>query len=153
MKERRRVLLAALLALLAILALSWLAFSGKPRYRAESLIFVQPYTNVFFARAFEAQVVRTIPGIFRLTVTPTFSAVPGAGVPAVTNGVGIRILTTNSTPEDALRSANNAAIQLKELLRTNYAATAELADVARTARRYSYFHDRFEPGIARLFKH
>src|SRR3954454_24682625 len=137
MKVRGRVLLAALLALLGILALGWLAFSGKSQYRTESLIVVQPYTNVFFGRAFEALVVRTIPGVLQLTVTPTFSAVPGAGVPATTNGVGIRILTTNSTPEDALRSANNAAIQLKELLRTNYAATAELADVARTARRYS----------------
>jgi len=153
MKAGRRVVCAGSLAVLGIVALGWLAFSGKPRYRAESFIIVQPYTNVFFGRAFEAQVVRTIPGVLRLTVTPTFSAVPGAGVPAVTNGVGIRILTTNSTPEEALRSANNAAIQLRELLRINYAATAELADLARTARRYSYFHDSFQPGIARVFKH
>ncbi len=116
------------------------------------MVTAKPFTNVFFARSFEAEVVRTIPGVLGLKITLAFSAVPSWGIPVVTNGVGIRIIAVGATPQDAKRVANDAAMQLCRSVLTNYAVKAELVDRATAARRYSYFHDSFQPGIARLFR-
>ena len=149
----KRLLLIALGALLLVGVALQFAPASARRYRADSMVIAKPYTNTFFARSFESQIIRTIPGVLALRVTPTFSAVPGSGVPVLTNGVGIRIICVGPTPEDAQRAANEAAAQLCRTTLTNYGITGELVDRARTARKYSYFHDTFQPAIGRLFKH
>ena len=123
------------------------------RYRADSLVLAKPFTNALSTRSFEARVIRTIPGVLRLQVSPTFSGVPTPGVPIVTNGMGIRIIAFGPTPEKAEQAANDAAMQLSRAVLTNYGVSGEIADVARSARRYSYFHDTFEPAVARIFNH
>lgn len=147
------VLVVALLALVIIGVVLDLAPANNRRYRAESLVLATPFTNSFFARSFEAHVIHTIPGIARLLVSPTFSGVPTPGAPAVTNGVGIRIVAFGPTPEKAEQAANEAAMQLSRTVSTNYGVRGEIADVARSARKYSYFHDTFEPAVGRMFKH
>jgi len=116
------------------------------------MVVAKPYTNAFFARSFESHIVQTIPGVLALRVTPICSAIPGSGVPVLTNGVGIRIIAVGPTPEEARRAANEAAVQLCRTALTNYGVTGELVDRADSARKYSYFHDTFQPAIARLFK-
>ena len=149
----KRVLLSALGALLLIGVVLLFAPSGSRRYRADSMVIAKPYTNAFFARSFESHIIRTIPGVLSLRVTPSFSAVPGSGVPVLTNAVGIRVIAVGATPEDAQRAANEAATQLCRTALTNYGVTAEFVDRADSARRYSYFHDTFLPAVGRLFKH
>lgn len=149
----KRLLLIALGVLLLVGVALQFAPAGSRRYRADSTVIAKPYTNALFARSFESQIIRTIPGVLALRVTQTFSAVPGSGVPVLTNGVGIRIIAVGPTPEDAQRVANEAAAQLCRASLTNYGVTGELADRAKGARRYSYLHDTFEPAVGRLFKH
>jgi hypothetical protein len=117
------------------------------------MVVAKPYKNEFFARSFETHIIRVIPGVLALRVTPALSAIPGSGVPVVTNGVGFRIIAVGSTPEDAQRAANEAAAQLCGTTLTNYGVTGELVDRANSARTYSYFHDTFQPAIGRLFRH
>ena len=149
----KRLLLIAIGALLLVGVALLFAPSGTRRYRADSMVLAKPYTNVFFGRQFESHVVQTIPGVLALRVTPAFSAIPGSGVPVLTNGVGIRIIAVGSTPEEAQRVANEAAAQLCRTGFTNYGVTGELVDRANSARSYSYFHDTFQPAIGRLFRH
>ncbi len=148
----KRLLFAGLAVLVVILGLLLFASGGRHGYRSDAMVTAKPFTNVFFARSFEAEVVRTIPGVLGLKITLAFSAVPSWSIPVVTNGVGIRIIAVGATPQDAKRVANDAAMQLCRSVLTNYAVKAELVDRATAARRYSYFHDSFQPGIARLFR-
>jgi hypothetical protein len=105
------------------------------------------------ARSFELDVVRTIPGVLRLRVAPTISWSPGSVRPAGPNVVGLRIQAVGSSSEDAQRIANDAAAQLCSTVLTNYGVTGEIADVASSSRRYSHFHDSFQPAMERMFKH
>ena len=152
----KRILLAALVALMALIMIGVTLQKAPPssrRYRADSLVVAKPFTNALSARSFEAHVLRTIPGVLRLQLSPTLSSLPTPGLPAVTNGVGIRIVAFGATSEAAQRAANEAATQLSRTMLTNYGVTGEIVDVATSARRYSYFHDSFQPAVGRIFKH
>ena len=147
----KRVLVIGLGALLLVGVALQLAPPGRPRYRADSTVLATPYTNALFARSFESHIVRTIPGVMAVRVMPAFSGPSGSGVP-VPNGVMIRLIGIGPTPEDAERAANDAAAQLCRTALTNYGVTAAGVGRADNARRYSYFHDTFQPAIGRLFK-
>ena len=148
----KRLLLIALGIILVVgVALQFTPRVNR-RYRAESRVISTPFTNTLFARSFESYIIRTIPGVLALRVTPTFSGRPGSGVPVLTNGVGIRIIAIGPTSEDAQRAANEAATQLCSTVLTNYGVTGEFVDSAKSARRFSYFHDTFQPAVGRLFK-
>jgi hypothetical protein len=149
----KRFILAGVVVLLVVVALIWAAPSSGGRYLARSAVIPSPYTSAFFARTFETHVIETIPGVLRLRVVPRLSAIPGSGIPVLTNGVVIQIIAVGLTAEDAQRAANEAATRVCQTVLTNYGATGEISDQANSARRYSYFHDSFQPGIARLFKH
>ena len=75
------------------------------------------------ARLFEVDVVRTIPGVLRLEVAPTFSWSSGSVRPATPNVVGIRIIAVGSSSEDAQRVAHDAAAQLCRTVLTHYGVT------------------------------
>ena len=146
----KRVFLSGLGALLLVAVALQFAPPSRPRYRADSTVLATPYTNALFARSFESHIVRTIPGVMAVRVTPALT-IPASGVP-VTNGVMIRLIGIGPTPEDAERAANEAAAQLCRTALTNYGVTAAGVGRADNARRYSYFHDTFQPAIGRLFK-
>jgi hypothetical protein len=148
----KRFILASVGALLVVVAVFWLARSGGGRYRAESRVIAMPYTNAIFARTFETHVIQTIPGVLRLRVIPTFNGIPGSGVPVLTNGAGIQIIAVGPTAQDAQRAANEAAAIICRTVLTNYGVEGQIVVQANSARRYSYFHDSFQPAIARLFK-
>ena len=152
MTTKRVLLIGGGVLLLIVIVLQFMP-AGNRRYRADSLVVARPLTNALLARSYEAHVVRTIPGVLRLQVSPTFSGVPTPGIPPVTNGVGIRIVAFGATPEDAQQAANEAATQLGRTVLTNYGVSGVIADVATSARRYSYFHDSFQPAVGRIFKH
>jgi hypothetical protein len=146
------LLLAGSGAFCVVLALLCFGPSGGPRFRAESIIIVRPYTNAVFTRSFEAHIIRTVPGVIRLWVTPGFSAIPRPGVTVITNSAAIHIISIGSTANDAQRAANDAAQRLCRVVLADYAATADIVQAATTARRYSFFHDRLQDGIIRWFK-
>jgi hypothetical protein len=151
----KRFVIAALICLMTLLMIGVALYIATPsthRYRTDSLVLATPFTNALLARSFEAQVIRTIPGVLRLQVSPSFS-LPAPGLPAATNGMALRIVAFGRTPEEAKRAANEAATQLSRTVLTNYGVTGEIADMATGARRYSYFHDSFEPAVGRIFKH
>jgi hypothetical protein len=116
------------------------------------MIIVQPYTKAVFTRSFETHIIRTVPGVLRLWVTPVYSAIPKPGVTVTTNGAVIHIIAIGSTENDAQRAANDAAQRLCRVVLADYATTAEMVQTATTARRYSFFHDRLQDGIIRWFK-
>src|SRR5437016_6337862 len=149
---KRRLLIAGAGVVLVSAGLFYLASSGGPRYRAESVVIIKPYTNAVFARSFEAQVIHTIPGILRLEVVPTRGAAPPLMTPGITNGAGIRIVSVGSTAQDAHRAATNAAAQLCVTVHDLYGSTAEVLDNTDRSRRYSFFHDSLQPNIIRMFK-
>jgi hypothetical protein len=149
----KRFLLVALVALIMVGVALHIAPPSSRRYRADSLVVAKPFTNALSGRSFEAHVIRTIPGVLRLQVSPTFSGVPTPGLPAITNGMGIRIVAFGPTPEGAQQAANEAATQLSRTVLTNYGVSGETVDMATSARRYSYFHDSFQPAVGRIFKH
>lgn len=149
---KSRMLFASLGVCLVTVALLCLARSDGPRYRAESFIIVNPYTNAVFTRFFEAQAIHAIPGLLRLEVAPLLSA-PRSVSPGVTNGAGIRIVVVAPTAEAAHHAATNAATRLCVTVRELYGSTAEVADNTDRSRQFSYFHDSFEPRVIRLFKH
>ena len=149
----KRFILAGVVVLLVVVVLVWAVLSGGGHYLAESAVIPNSYTSAFFARTFETHVIETIPGVLRLRVMPKLSALPGSGIPVLTNGVVIQIIAVGLTAEDAERAANEAAKRVCQTVLTNYGSTGEISDQANSARRYSYFHDSFQPGIARLFKH
>jgi hypothetical protein len=139
---------ALLLAGLALL----LTVPGKRQWRAETMVIVKPYTNVLVSRSFESHFVRTIPGVLSLRVGPSLSAIPGSGKPVTTNGAGIWIAAFGRTPEEAEKVANEAARTLCWTVFTNYGAKGDVVDTASSARKYSFFHDSFEPTIDRMLK-
>ena len=149
----KRFTIAGALALLVVIVALALAQAGWWGYRAESFVAMRTYTNVFFARSFEADLIRKAPSILRLRVTPSFSGIPGGSAPVLTNGVKICIFASGPTAEYAQRAANKAAEQVRQIVLTNYGVEGFVAQVATNARSYSYFHDGFKPGVARLFKH
>jgi len=152
----KRILLFAFSALFLLGLALQLAAPSSPRYRADSTVIATPYTNALFASSFKSHIIRTIPGVLALRVMPAFSAVPGSGVPVLTNGAAIRIIAVGPTPEDAQLAANEAASQLCRTALTNYGVTGVLVDPAKSGRRYSYVHDTFQPAVVRLlrlFKH
>lgn len=138
--------------LVGLFVLLFIVPAGGPRYRSESLVLVRPYTNVVFSRSFESHATQSIPGVFRLWVTPTFSTVPMRGIPGVTNGTAIHIFAGGPTAEGAQRAADDAARRLCRLISEDYALRGEVGARANMAWRYSFFHDRLQPGIIRLFK-
>lgn len=148
----KRLMLGGFGVLLLIVLALLFAFRGETRYRADARVLVEPYTNVFFLRSFQSQVIHTIPEVLALHVTPALSAIPGSGVPVLTNGVGILVTAVSGTSHDAQLAANEASAKLCQLVSTNYGMTAHVVDRAATARRYSFFHDTFQPGVAKLFK-
>jgi hypothetical protein len=145
------LLLAGCGAFCVVLALLCFAPSGGPRFQAESAIIVRPYTNAVFTRAFEAHIIRTIPGVLRLRVVPGLSAVPRPGVTVLTNSAVIRIISIGSTTNDAQRAGNDAAQRLCRTVSADYAAATEIIDAATTARRYTFL-DRLQDGIIHWFK-
>src|SRR5437660_6917760 len=149
----RRLLFACLGALLLGVAVLWFAPSGGRRYRAQSRIVVRPYTNGVFARSFESSAVRKIPGVIRLRVTPTYSALLTSTTPAITNGAGIEIIVVGATSLEAQRLANEAAVTLCATVQQLYGGTAEVVDMADRAQPYSFFHETLQPRVARLFGH
>ena len=148
----KRVLLIAVSVLFLFSSMLQSARPSSRRYLSDAIVVAKPYTNIFFARSFESQIVQTIPGVLALRVTRTLSAAPRLGVPVLTNGVGIRIMAVGSTPEEAQRAANEAAIQICQIALTNYGVRGQFVDRANSARKYSYFHDTFQPAIGRLFR-
>ena len=150
---RKRIVLIGVGVLILLAITFHILSSGGGRYRADSFVVARPLTNTLMARSFELDVVRTIPGVLRLRVAPTISWPSGSVRPASPNVVGIRILAVGSSSEDAQRVANDAAAQLCRTVLTNYGVTGEIADVASSSRRYSYFHDSFQPAVERMFKH
>jgi hypothetical protein len=148
----RRFLFVCLGALLLGVSIWWLASSASGRYRAESRIVVQPYTNAIFTRSFESQAIQTIPGIIQLKVTPMVGALPKLWTPTNTNGAGIQIVVVGASALEAQRLANEGAAALCAATRKLYGGTAEIVERADRARPYSFFHDRLQPGVARLFK-
>lgn len=148
----KRFLLIAVITLFLVGVALLLAPSGALRYRADSMVIAKPYTNAFFPRSFESHVIQTIPGVLSLRVTPTFSAVPGAGAPVLTNGVGIHIVAVGPTPEEAQHAANEAAMRICRTVLTHYGVTGQIVQQSNSARSYSYFHDSFQPAIGRLFR-
>lgn len=144
--------LVGLIVLLVGITLFVLPRAGGPRYRTESCVLAQPYTNVLFARAFEAHVVQTLPGVLRLRVTPAFRAIPGSAARVLTNGVAIHIIAVAPTAHDAEHAANDAATRLCKTVLTNYGVTGQVMEHAVATRRYSFLHDSFQPAVARLFQ-
>ena len=149
----KQLLLIAFGALLLVGLILQITPSGNRRYRADSMIIATPYTNAFFARSFEADIIRKVPGILALHVTPTFSAITSPGVLAITNGVAIRINAFGLTPADAQRAANDGADQIGQITLTNYGITSRPVAPATSARKFSYFHDTLQPAVIRLFNH
>ncbi len=134
------------------IAICGIALSGSSRYRAQSIVLVRAYTNAVFTRSFEEHVSKTIPGVLRLEVTPIFS-VPSPGIPVTTNGTLIHIFVIGSTSADAQRAANKAAERLLRIVLEDFRVNGSIIDRANTARRYSVFHDSFQPGVERFFKY
>ena len=149
----KRLTLAVSITVVVVIAVLFFAPASSRGYRAESFVIAKTYTNAFFARSFEADLIRTTPSVLRLRVRSMFIGIPGGGAPVVTNGVGIRIFTTGPTVEDAQRAANVAATQVCQTVLTNYGIEGFVAERANSARSYSYFHDSFQPAVRRLFKH
>jgi hypothetical protein len=97
-------------------------------------------------------IIRTIPGVIRLRVSPGLNARPGSGVPIVTNSALIHITAVGVTGADAQRAADQAAISLCSTTRQIFAAKSEIVQKADSARRYSFFHDRtrYQSALQRL---
>ena len=149
---KRSVLVSVAVLLVIVVVFSFAPVGGPSCYRAESRVIAKPYTNALFARAFETHVVQTIPGVLRLRVASTFSGIPSSGAPVLTNGVAIQVIAVGPTAQDAERAANEAAATLCRTVLTNYGVAGQIVDRANIARSYSYFHDSFQPAVARLFK-
>ena len=139
----KRFVFACLGALLVgLLVVLFFVPSGNPRYRSESLVLVRPYTKSILSQSFQSHVIQSIPGVFRLWVTPTFSGVPTPGIPVVTNGMAIHIFAGAPTAEGAQRAADDAAQRVCRLLLDDYALTGEIGARANAAQRFSFFHDK-----------
>jgi hypothetical protein len=144
--SKRLTLAAAGTVLLIIVAL--FTSSGRGGFRAESLVMARSTTNAFFARSFEASVIRASPSIVRLRAV---SRRPPAGTTFSTNLVVFLITTAGSSAEDAQRAANEAAIQMRLTVLTNYGIDVFVLQQAKSARSYSVMKDSLGPGIQRLF--
>ena len=92
------------------------------------------------------------PALIRLETMPTMSWTTGSNPPNQPNAVGIWIFAVGSTPEDAQRAAFDAAAKLNGTLLTNYGVNGRIVDAGGYARSYSFFYDRFQPAIGRMFK-
>ena len=155
MTTKRRRLLFAISGLgLLLLTLFILATANEPRYRAESIVMLNQYTNVVFSRSFETRVKQTNPTVLHLRVMPTLSGIPTPTVPTKTNGVAIVIIASGSSAESAQSAAVEASRQLAQMVEQEYGitATADIFSKNLEVRPYSLFHDRIQPSVMRLFK-
>jgi hypothetical protein len=146
--KRISVVLGALL----LICLGLVLMTSSTRYRADAMVVAMPYTNALFARSFESQVTRAMPTVLSLRVALVFSRVSGSGAPMVTNGVVIQIVAIGRTPEEANKAANEAADSIRWMVSTNYGVDAMTVEPAYGTRKYSFFHDSFQPAIGRWFK-
>jgi hypothetical protein len=155
MNTKRFLVIAsgALLLIGVLLLLTPSGTSSTRRYRAESMVIANPYTNAFFSRSFESHVIRTIPTVLSLRVTPAVTRIRGSGATNSVASVAISIVAAGPTSEAAQRAANEAATSICRMMLTSYGVTGQVAFDANSARNYSYFHDSFQPAIGRLFKH
>lgn len=143
-------LLFSCIAALVLGIVFYLVFAGDPTYRAQSMVITSRYTNAFFATAFEEQVIAKIPKVTLIKVVPTFNTKIAKGAPNYTNGVAIRLIVTGATAQDAELAANEAAKDLRSLLVQQYDCPIFLIEKADQIRRYSFFHDSFQPKLIRL---
>jgi len=149
---KRRLVFVCLAVLLSALVLFCLTRSSGPGYRAESIVLIKSYTNAVFSRSFELQVIHSVPAVRRLLVTPS-RAVSASGSLSATNGALIRIYVIGATAQEVTQAANDASLRLRQIILERYGISSAVVAQAFEVRRYSYFHDSFQPGIARLFGH
>jgi hypothetical protein len=158
MNSKFRVLFFCAATLCLVVMLLFLALR-PPVYRSYSAVMIQPFTNAVFGRPFEAQIIKSIPAIHKLTVTPGFTnvaalkawstnkVVSGPGSPST---AAINIMAVGSSPQDAQSAANDAAVQLCAVLRLQYGVRADITMKAQTTSRWLFIHE-WQLRLKRLF--
>lgn len=131
--SKLRLVLVSAAALLLGCAFIFFAWRQPPTYWAYSAILMKPYTNAVFGRPFERQIIKEIPAVRKLEVTPGF-ATPSAVAAWSTNrsAIGtaapviaqIRIMALGSTPQEARNAANDAAAQVRVIVERQYGGKA-----------------------------
>jgi hypothetical protein len=120
-------------ALCLVFAMAFLVWPRPPAYWAFSATIMKPYTNAVFARAFESQIIKSIPAVRRLEVTPVFASVAAASAWSTNKTIAgtappvsaqIRIMALGSSPEEARSAANDAATQLCAIVERQYGGSA-----------------------------
>jgi hypothetical protein len=137
-----------------------LVLASRPAvYCSYSAVMIYPFTNAVFGRAFETQIIKSIPAIHKLRVTPGFTnvaalkawstnkVVSGPGSPAT---AAINIMAVGSSPQDAQSAANDAAVQLCAVLRLQYSVRADITMKAQTTSRWLFIHE-WQLRLKRLF--
>jgi hypothetical protein len=151
MTAKRSLLIFAGIVLLFLVSFIFLSSGGR-LYRADSRVVATPLNKTLLSRSFETSVLGTIPAVIRLETTPTMSWATGSNPPSQPNAVAIRIIAVGPTPEDAKLAALDAASKLNGTVLTNYGVNGRIVDAGGNARSYSFFYDRFQRAVGRMFK-
>jgi hypothetical protein len=151
MTAKRSFLISACIVVLVPVSFIFL-MSGGRLYRADSRVVATPLNKTLLSRSFETRVLGAIPAVIRLETTPTMSWATGSNPPSQPNAVEIRIFAVGLTAEDARRAAVDAAAKLNGTVLTNYGVNGWIVDAGGNARTYSFFYDRFQPAVGRIFK-
>jgi hypothetical protein len=158
MNSKTRVVLVFSGVVCLVCILLVLAFR-PPVYRSYSAVMIRPFTNAVFGRPFEAQILKSIPAIHKLTVTPGFTnaaalnawytnkVVSGPGSPS---SAAINIMAVGSSPQDAQNAADDAAAQLGAVLRLQYGMSVDITMRAQGASRWLFINE-WELRLKRLF--
>ena len=156
--SKLRVALVCAGALCLGFALVFLVWRQPPVYWAYSAIMMKPYTNAVFARPFETQMIKSIPGLRKLTVSPGFASAAaatawstnkmatGATSPA---SAQLRIMALGRSPQQAQSAANDAATQLCAIVQRHYGGSAFVTQRADRTGRWLFLYE-LKLQVARL---
>src|SRR5436190_3893333 len=121
---RRKLVISGALTLVLLITV-WISrssFSHGPKYRAEILLGIHPFTNALLPLAFERQVISSNPGVVRLYFQ---ISTLGVGSGTETNAV-MRLVAAGSTPQEAEQAASRAGEALRVPMQQSYGITATI---------------------------
>jgi hypothetical protein len=159
-KSPRRWLILACLAAACFGLILVFRAGGSPKYWAYSTVIMRPYTNAVIGRPFERQVVKSVPSIRQMTVSPGFASLTaamawstnktpsGAALPV---SATIRFMVLGSSPQEAQRKANDAAAQLCTLLPQQYSGSVSIIQQADRSGRWLLPYE-MKLRVSRLFQ-
>ncbi len=157
---RLRLVLVCAGALGLGFALVFLVWPRPPVYWAFSAIMLKPYTNAVFARPFETQMIKSIPALRKVTVSPGFATVAAAAGwstnkvitgPAAPVSAQIRIMVLGSSPQEAQNAANDAATQLCAIVQRQYGGSALIVERPTRTGRWLFLYE-LKLRLARLLR-